>query len=310
VVQLSHDTYLNHLATAIIGQLICSPVSSAHGIHVTIEKLYNSAGELNVYRRSVLRQYFGLTHSTTDKEVRRYSYGTGAGISSVGIDITNFMTRELTPPMNELSIKLFEMLKCNRVKLNLENVDLSNTFNHCTVLMYYASDKIKKLSDLGKHCDCTFSVHNGKFIPSANSQAKNTVTVIYSLGGERELTWSRRRRENGHWQYDSWSTNYQLTKDTVTIIHPDDEDPELPLSSNVSYQYQHGCSGVKNDNFSIALVFRVVTSIRAYDLKTNIMIANTGQLSEADIRTYRRFSFHASEFHNNLLQLYYDHIMS
>ena len=90
---------------------------------------------------------------------------------------------------------------------------------------------------MGPHCDCTFPVYNSKFIPSANSQVQNTATLIYSLGGKRELNWSRRSRGKRSWTVDSWEKTYQLLRDTVCIIHPDDEDPKLPISTDDSFQY-------------------------------------------------------------------------
>ena len=200
------------------------------------------------------------------------------------------------------------MLLTSREMFGLNSVDLSRIFNHCTILMYYASDSIKKESKLGTHCDCTYSVHTGKFVASANSQAQNTPTVIYSVCGKRELNWSRRKRGKKCWLSDDWHAVYELRKDTVTIIHPDDEDPELPLHSSTSYQYQHACSGVKNDGFSIALVFRVVSSVKCYNSDTDIMVNNVNTLSEADERTYKRFSECSSEFHNILLHLYHHHL--
>ena len=135
VIHLASDSYLNHLATTIADTMVSSPISSPNWIHITIDRPYKSTGELNVFRPSVLRQYFGLTHSLTENCVQRYSYGTGGGINSVGIDNSNFMTRELSPQMVELSHQLHDMLRGNQHVLGLGTVDLSTPFNHCTLLM-------------------------------------------------------------------------------------------------------------------------------------------------------------------------------
>ena len=185
VIHLGSTTYLHQLASAVIDKLVSSPISSFNGIHVTIESPYSSHGLLNVYRPAVLRQYFGINYKKEYPYVQRYSYGTGVGVNSVGIDPSNLMTRELTNEMKDLSMELYNMLHHSRNKLNMDSVDLSVPFNHCTILLYYCSNDLKRESVINHHCDCTFSVHNGNYVPSANSQVQNTPTIIYSLGGSR-----------------------------------------------------------------------------------------------------------------------------
>ena len=148
VIHLNNNSYLSVLSKHVIETIVSSPMSSPNGIHVTIERPYMSKGELNIFRPSVLRQYFGLNYATQANVIERYSYGTGAGVNSVGIDSTNFMTRIFTDEMKELSTELYDMLVMNKDYLGLNTVDLSIPFNHCTVLLYYACDGIKKIHTL------------------------------------------------------------------------------------------------------------------------------------------------------------------
>ena len=67
----------------------------------------------------------------------------GTGISSVGIYHHDFVTREMTPGMKYTDNELHEILCSNRHDSNLAGVNLIKAFNHCTVLVYYASGKSK-----------------------------------------------------------------------------------------------------------------------------------------------------------------------
>ena len=54
---------------------------------------------LNILRPAVLRQYYGLNVEEIEIQkygIQRYTYGSGTGTSTVGIDPNNFVTREMT----------------------------------------------------------------------------------------------------------------------------------------------------------------------------------------------------------------------
>ena len=87
---------------------------------------------------------------------------------------------------------LHEIINQNRELMNLTSVNLSLEFNHCTVLIYYAGEHLKKKSSLGYHPDCVYSASNGKYVPKLNSQVENTPALIYSLGNTRTLKWKSR----------------------------------------------------------------------------------------------------------------------
>ena len=88
--------YLYSLGKRIVDRLISSPVGSKDGIHATIDTPYGKNPMMNVYQPHVLRQYFSKNVDTKpckDGYIYRYSYGTGTGSNTLGIDPTNFMTR-------------------------------------------------------------------------------------------------------------------------------------------------------------------------------------------------------------------------
>ena len=85
---------------------------------------------------------------------------TSLGNVSVGTDPHNFVTREMCPYMKGISKRLQEMLLSNREYFNLDSVDLSEPFNHCTVLIYYADKDTGRKSSMGFHSDCTYNNKN------------------------------------------------------------------------------------------------------------------------------------------------------
>ena len=211
---------------------------------------------LNILRPAVLRQYYGLNVRDTFKSndgVERYAYGSGTGTSTVGIDPNNFVTREMNEDMKLMCVELKELLTKNKSYFKLDDANLDLPFNHCTVLLYYAGDSLKKHARMGKHSDCVYSVQNGCYVKKDNSQVQNTPTVIYSLGDTRSLHWTRRKRtatSNGRhvWECDQdFKSEYPLSTDSVTIVNTLDEDPEYTSLDGSKYQYQHGDVNVSKD---------------------------------------------------------------
>lgn len=119
----------------------------------------NNRQTSNIGRPGALRQYFAddvVVIRQSDTFVRRFTYGFGSGTSSVGMDPTNFKTRKMTLEMKNIAVALYNMLLSNRQFFNLENVDLLQCFNHCTVILYYAGEDRKEYSCLGNHSDCGY----------------------------------------------------------------------------------------------------------------------------------------------------------
>lgn len=96
----------------------------------------------------------------------------------------------------------------------MESVDISNKFNHCTALMYCADRKLKSSSSIGLYSDCTYS-KDGSFSIPPNCQVRNTPTVVFSLGNERDLKLKGRLLKNKAWVDDpSWGAFFCIENNT------------------------------------------------------------------------------------------------
>ena len=89
-----------------------------------IDKPLNNDMELNITRPAVLRQYYGLETSICNETVERYTYGSGTGTTSVGMDADNFVTRTMNQEMLEMSSYIYKMLCENKTIFNLKDVDM------------------------------------------------------------------------------------------------------------------------------------------------------------------------------------------
>ena len=121
----------------------------------------------------------------------RYTYGNGTGLSSVGMDSSNFVTRPFSSSLHTITRELHMLINFNVQFFNLESVNTSLKFNHYSILIYYAGSDLNTNSTLGMHYDCVYSVKDGSFTKNANSQVENTPAVIYTLGDSRILKWRK-----------------------------------------------------------------------------------------------------------------------
>ena len=264
------NTLLYDFSRSVIDTLICNPINSKNGLKLSIDTPLNNDACLNIHRPAVLRQYFGREVENYGRNVERYTYGSGSGTSSVGMDPKNFVTRSISVEMDSMIDDIHGILCNNRKQFNLDGIDLSTKFNHCTVLIYYAGKGLKKSTSLGFHTDCVYSPSTGEYMKKCNSQKINTPAVIYSIGDMRKLNWKCRHASNSSggkmvWKpMDCDNMSYELDSDTLSIIHPHDEDPNSEMNRNVMSQYMHGNVNVYGEKFSVGLVFRVVNETRMY----------------------------------------------
>ena len=89
---------------------------------------------LNLVRPAVVRQYYGWQLHESNISCT-YSLMMSLGNVSIETDPRNFVTSEMCLYMKGISKKLHAMLLTNRDELNLNYVDLSEPFTHCTVLI-------------------------------------------------------------------------------------------------------------------------------------------------------------------------------
>ena len=289
----------------IIDQLVCSPINSRSGIKLSLDKPLNNDVDLNILRPAVLRQYFGIEIQECMDKGKRYSYGSGSGSSSVGMDPLNFVTRPWNGLMYAMSHEIESFLDSNKSLFKLDScIDIR--FNHCTVLIYYAGSGLKEKSVLGYHTDCVYSAVSGEYISNKNTQVENTPAVIYSIGDTRELHWKVRKTalsKSGRkvWKMlQSDEMSFKLGPDTLTLIHPDDENPGSPKNSFDMRQYMHGGVNVSGEKFSVGFVFRVVNKICTYNKEDDTMVVPNRNNDVVN----GIVGFDIGVFHNNLLRLY------
>ena len=157
VFRLPFDTTLGSQCRSVMDVLLCSHFNSSKGIKPSLDKLMNVQTLLNINRPAVLRQYFGVNVDDLSNVLPgmeyRYTYGNGTGLSSVGMDTSNFITRPFTPSLHIITRELHSLINSNVKFFNLESVNTSLKFNHCLILIHYAGSELKTESTLGMYCD-------------------------------------------------------------------------------------------------------------------------------------------------------------
>ena len=306
VYQLPKNTLLFCYSRAIIDHLICSPVNSRTGIKLSLDKPLNNDVDLNILRPAVLRQYFGMDIEEQMYKVKRYTYGSGSGSSSVGMDSLNFVTRPWNSLMFAMSNDIQLILNENKSLFNLATCNLDRNFNHCTILIYYSGLGLKHKSSLGYHTDCVYSPVTGEYVSNLNSQVENTPAVIYSIGDVRHLHWKLRKAENSKYGRKVWvestcdKMSFKLGSDTLTVIHPDDENPRSAKNKGDMRQYLHGGVNVSGHKFSVGFVFRVVNKIGMYHKTDDTMVVPN---KESDV-VNGILGLNIGSFHKNLIKVY------
>ena len=281
------------IAHGILNKLVNSRMNSREGIHVALDSPYTKDLKPNITRPAVLRQYFGAhsyEHDNYKHYAPRFTYGGGIGSSckTVGTIDSMFVTREFTANIDLLSKRVHEIVfskdySYNRFKNEGKDTVkvVKDQFNHCTVLMYYGIDEVKKTSKLGLHSDCVYS-KDGVFKTKQNSQKENSLTVSLTLGDSRVLRhYERSATLTSKGSFGKWIVNEEewietlLTEGTLMVIHPYDERPSLSKRNSeiLSTQLQHGKVQVKRDQWSCAIVFRTVTNVQYYSKVTDKIIA-------------------------------------
>ena len=65
---------------------------------------------------------------------------------------------------------------------------------------------------------------------------------------------------------------FELGTDSLTIIHPNDENPLSDKNKNDMRQYLHGGVNVTGEKFSVGFVFRVVDKTALYQVFDDTML--------------------------------------
>ena len=327
--------FVGKISHKIVYNLVSSKVNTANGIYLSMDCPYTRTQKLNITRPAVLRQYFGAVDKDNDlynNYVPRYTYGGGLGSASksVGTIQELFYTRGFSRELQSLATLVhsivFSHCECtvqiNRMKHKNEEI-VRDAFNHCTVLMYYGIEEVKRASKLGLHCDCVFG-KDGSFKDIQNSQKENTVTVSITIGDSRVLKhFERIARMKGNGKFDKWEVIENewietiLTEGTLMVIHPHDEKPFI-INRNgveVTSQLQHGKVNVEMGKWSGAIVFRTVSKSEYYSRHTNKIIdrCHARLINDVPDENTRFFSKEEMKIHNKhhdrILELYKDRVL-
>ena len=121
--------------------LIHEPLNSLKGISIVAEKPYGKL-MLNSSRPAVHRQYFGR-----DTNTGRITYGIGSGSNTIGSGSLTCVTRPFNYYIYRIASYLHKTLYYRSTEFLLNESDLSEQFNHCTVLLYYAHTELKKINN-------------------------------------------------------------------------------------------------------------------------------------------------------------------
>ena len=296
----------------LIEDLVMSPLNSLKGISIAKEMPYGTE-LINILRMAVLRQYYGrdVGSKCLDNGILRYSYGHNKSNSSVKTDMTNYVTKPFSYYLLMLSSELHCMLVERREELGLVGVDLSTPFNHCTSLLYYADKDLNPSSKMPFHCDISYN-HSGKYVESKNEQVENTLTVIVSIGDNRDLYWQCQicmvNTKTGRLKwYDVdktiWCKTFVLEDKTVLIVNTLDERPVEDPITGCLIRYQHGKVNVTKSAMTCGLALRVVKNAARYNDK-NKMIIGSNANGKVEVDTDLNLLDDYALFHKHIKKLF------
>ena len=180
--------------------------------------------------------------------------------AAVNTDPMNSVTKPFGYYLENITKEVNNMLIARQTELDLQWMDFTTVFNHCTALLYYADPSLKKEAVMPFHCDVTYN-HKGEYIDSKNEQIENTATVIISLGDSRYLNFQCQmcmmNKKTGRMNWIVVKDNplikkIQLKDKSIFVLNTIDERPAIDPDTGCFIRYQHGNVIVKNANMSCA----------------------------------------------------------
>ena len=291
-------------------ELIMSPLNTSKGITIATESPYGYK-HINLLRRSVLRQLYGrnVELQCPINGTQRYSYGYSKMNAAVNTDPMNSVTKPFGYYLQNITNEVNKMLIERKTELDLEWMDFSTSFNHCTALLYYADPSLKKEAVMPFHCDITYN-HKGGYVDSKNEQVENTPTVIISLGDSRYLNFQCQicmiNKKTGRMNWVVMKGNLirrriQLADKTIFVLNTIDERPAIDPSTGCFLRYQHGNVVVNKSTMSCAWVLRVVKNIERYNDNNQLMTSSVGMTNGISIMND---SSEHELYHENIQKLF------
>ena len=293
--------------------LIHSDIGSRHGINISTESAYGTK-LLNIKRPAVHRIHYGKDIRVKIIKARNHFARITYGIllsskKKIGLEEKTFVTKRFNYYLMRMSSYLHQLLLNKRCLLNLQSVDLTHEFNHCTKLLYYTGEMLKISASLGFHCDITYN-HKGIYVKSKNGQMDNTPTVIIVLGDTRTLNWQRQflittTRGTKKWVTDhTWKAFVHMKNLSILIVSTVDEVPTFDANIGLYVRYRHGGVRVVGSKLSIGFVFRVVRTWAVYDEFDKLL--NVAKMSECEQKSHDKQvnEINVSAFHEALKSLH------
>ena len=115
-----------------------------------------------------------------------------------------------------------------------------------------------------------------------NSRVENTPSIMMTFGDSMILTWRRQiltRLPTGKtkWQTDkNWQNIFNMNIHYITITNPLDECPTYNTILDTKVKYQHDGVKVIANTISVGYVFRVVKTVKEYNISNNVMMCIMG----------------------------------
>ena len=234
----------------------------------------------------------------------RPAFGYKNGRQAEGTDQRNIYVKPFCNKMTKMAQFIHKLLLQNSNLLRLNNLNLCEKFNSCAILLYHKMQGIKEASSMGWHTDLKYS-KDGIFSVNLNSQKENTPTVIFTLGDKRKLNWRKIVfDEKNKSQPSAKIFEMLLEEGHILILNPHDECPHIDVTSGEKIKFEHGNVNIGKNACSIAFVFRVVSTIHAFD-KHNKLInkeseVTNSQLHDELIMDNLYKDFNAEKYHKDI----------
>ena len=262
-----------------LARMIKEPLDSPCGFPVVLEMPNSNYPLINILRHAPIRILFGCEKSINGNYALRYAYSSGSGKGTVGTDPRTFQIRLLEDELKEAAVLIKEILQ----EQNFPDMSILD-FNSAEMKIYMgkaikaaggANLKAFQNDKLGFHCDQIYS-KKGEFLVHMNSQEQWTPVVIASFGATRKLTF-KLVDVNDKKKNKTAIANFvvEMKDGDVFLLCPADEYPTKYITRSIC-KWTHGVDALeKDDDFSVAMMFRVATNTVQVNRSSNKKILTT-----------------------------------
>ena len=260
-------------------RMIREPLGSLEGFPVVLEMPSGNNPMVNIHRHAPIRILFGLEKSIHGNYALRYAYGSGSGTGTVGPDPRTFQVRLMEDELREAAILIKDILRHKMFPdmriFDFNSVEMKIYMGKAIKAAGGANLKAFQNDKLGFHCDQIYS-KKGEFLVHMNSQEQWTPVVIASFGATRKLTF-KLVDVNDKKKNKTAIANFvvEMKDGDVFLLCPADEYPTKYITRSIC-KWTHGVDALeKDDDFSVAMMFRVATNTVQVNRSSNKKILTT-----------------------------------